>query len=294
MRLKVNVLLSLLFVASMSHVLAQTGYSTTKSGLKYKLYTSNKDNPKPNAGDYLMLHMIYKVNGEEVFYDSHINPEPMQLEMREPGYPGDIYEGLALMHKGDSASLIIDAQDFFLKTVNVQQMPPPFKEGDKIYFDITLVDIVGRDAYIAKQQQMMMEKQQQFETEKNNEKAKIDSYLKEKGLQPEVLPSGLMIVHTQVGTGELPPSGSRLSVHYKGTLLNGEVFDESYGRGQPIQFKVGAGQVIRGWDEGLQFVRKGGKAIFIIPFELAYGERPAGSIPAYSTLVFEVELVDFE
>lgn len=287
-------IISLLFLAHTNVANAQTGYSTNPNGLKYRFHKSNKETPKAKVGDFLALHMIYLINGEEVFYDSHINPEPMQLELQEPGYPGDINEGLAMMHKNDSASFILDAVEFFTKTVNVQELPQPFKAGDKLHLDVTILEVIDRDQYIAQQQRMIMEKQQQAENEKVKEKSLIETYLKEKSYNPQVLPSGLMILHITEGTGELPKPGSKLSVHYRGTTLDGEVFDESYARGQPIQFKLGANQVIRGWDEGLGYVKKGGKAILIIPFELAYGERQAGSIPSYSTLVFEVEMVDFE
>ena len=83
-----------------------------------------------------------------------------------------------------------------------------------------------------------------------------------------------------------------MKVHYRGTLIDGTEFDSSYARNQPISF--GLKQVIAGWTEGLQLMSVGSKAKLYIPAELAYGSRKAGSIPAYSTLVFEVELLGIE
>ena len=94
---------------------------------------------------------------------------------------------------------------------------------------------------------------------------------------------------------EKPTSGNKVKVHYKGMLLDGTVFDSSYQRNQPIEFTLGVGQVIKGWDEGISLLGIGDKASFIIPSDLAYGESGAGGvIPPGATLVFDVELIEAE
>ena len=100
---------------------------------------------------------------------------------------------------------------------------------------------------------------------------------------------------TQEGNGENPEVGQLVSVHYTGKLLDGTVFDSSVERGQPIQFPLGVGQVIAGWDEGIAMMSKGEKGVLYIPYYLAYGDRGAGAdIKPFDNLMFEVELVDFE
>ena len=90
-------------------------------------------------------------------------------------------------------------------------------------------------------------------------------------------------------------SGKKVKVHYEGMLLDGAVFDSSFKRNQPIEFSLGVGQVIPGWDEGIALLNKGAKATLIIPSDLAYGAAGAGGvIPPDATLKFEVELVDFK
>ncbi len=104
--------------------------------------------------------------------------------------------------------------------------------------------------------------------------------------------SGLRYQILQKGDGKQATKGAMVSVHYKGQLLDGTVFDSSYKRKQPIDFAVGIGQVIAGWDEGIQLLQVGDKARFVIPSNLAYGERGAGGvIPPNATLIFDVELV---
>jgi peptidylprolyl isomerase len=105
-------------------------------------------------------------------------------------------------------------------------------------------------------------------------------------------PSGLKYLDEVVGTGDEARAGSRVSVHYTGTLESGRKFDSSRDRGQPFEFDLGAGRVIRGWDEGVAGMRVGGKRRLVIPPELGYGSRGAGNvIPPGATLVFEVELL---
>lgn len=110
----------------------------------------------------------------------------------------------------------------------------------------------------------------------------------------KVTPSGLQYEVLTPGTGTKPTAEDRVTVNYKGTLLNGKQFDSSYDRGTPATF--GLSQVIPGWTEGLQLMQEGAKYRFFIPHQLAYGARetPDGSIPPYSTLIFEVELIKVE
>lgn len=107
-----------------------------------------------------------------------------------------------------------------------------------------------------------------------------------------VTSSGLQYIDQVVGTGEVAKAGQTVSVHYTGWLENGTKFDSSVDRGQPFSFPLGAGRVIKGWDEGVQGMKVGGKRRLTIPANLGYGPRGAGGvIPPNATLVFDVELL---
>jgi len=107
-------------------------------------------------------------------------------------------------------------------------------------------------------------------------------------------PSGLKYVVVEEGSGDTPKKGAMVTVHYTGKLLNGTKFDSSYDRKQPIDFPVGAGQVIKGWDEALLSMKKGEKRVLIIPPNLGYGPSGRGPIPPNAIMVFDVELVNFQ
>jgi peptidylprolyl isomerase len=108
-------------------------------------------------------------------------------------------------------------------------------------------------------------------------------------------PSGLKYIELEEGTGETPTKGQTVVVHYTGTLEDGTKFDSSRDRNSPFSFKIGIGQVIKGWDEGVGSMKVGGRRQLIIPPELGYGSRGAGGvIPPNATLIFDVELLSFK
>lgn len=138
------------------------------------------------------------------------------------------------------------------------------------------------------------EEKQKAEAAEKGKAAKQDGekFLAENGKKEGVITtaSGLQYQVLREGNGQSPRATDTVECHYEGTLIDGTKFDSSYDRGQTATFPLN--QVIAGWTEGLQLMKEGGKYRFFIPYELGYGERGAGaSIPPFSTLVFDVELV---
>lgn len=134
--------------------------------------------------------------------------------------------------------------------------------------------------------------QQKAEEEAKAAKTEGENFLAENAKKPGVktLPSGLQYQVLREGNGKKPTATDQVECHYEGTLINGQVFDSSYRRGETATF--GLNQVIKGWTEGLQLMQEGAKYRFFIPYNLAYGEQGAGqSIPPYAALIFDVELI---
>jgi peptidyl-prolyl cis-trans isomerase A (cyclophilin A) len=180
------------------------------------------------------------------------------------------------------------AQDDLMEKVTIIRIG---KEAKK--FNATKV---FREVYTKKEAEIKAE-QEKIEKVKKMSIEEYKVHFKEEMLQyyPKAIQteSGLMIVIHEPGTDEKPEKGQTVKVHYTGTFLNGKKFDSSKDRNQPFSFPVGQGRVIKGWDEGIPMIGKGGRATLLIPYFLGYGPNGQSVIPPYATLVFEVEMLDF-
>lgn len=178
----------------------------------------------------------------------------------------------------------------FGHVVEGQDVVDSIQQGDKI--NALTIERVGEAAVafdaVASFDAFNKQKEERERKAKEEMAKKLDEVAK--GFQEA--DSGLRYQIIQEGEGVKPKKGQIVSVHYKGTLLNGKVFDSSYQRNQPIEFPIGVGQVIAGWDEGITLLNVGTKARFVIPPHLGYGSRAVGGvIPADSVLIFDVELM---
>ncbi len=154
--------------------------------------------------------------------------------------------------------------------------------------DAILGEEIDIEEQIPKMQALMMERNEKMmEVKKAEAEVFLAAAAQEEGAQRTA--SGLVYLEVVAGTGEMPTVTDSITVHYHGTLEDGTVFDSSVDRGEPIGFRLG--QVIPGWQEGLQLMKAGGKAKLTIPGDLAYGPRGQGSIPPNATIIFDVELI---
>lgn len=416
------------------------GFKKTKSGIYYKIHVEDKQGESAEISDMLTMQMIYRTQ-DSILFDTKANNQLMSLPLMEKQYEGDIYEALATLKVGDSVTFILDAENFFLKTAGMMQLPDFITPGSKLYFDVKLVtarseaeieteknllmdtrlelepqeladyltanevsvaptesglyiiekvkgsgavvkpgdrikahfiistingsqlystydqgepmeveigkkfdndgitealatmskgtratvivpsnlafgregrgemvppystmvyevevtELTTKEQYQNYQELKELEMKQKVEQNRIGEKANIQKYMQENNLTGSPTASGLYYIEQVQGTGIKAEAGKKVKVHYTGKLLNGSKFDSSVDRGEPFEFQLGKGQVIKGWDEGIAMMNVGSKGLLIIPFEIAYGSRAMGdNIPAFSTLVFEVELLGVE
>ena len=265
---------------------APKGYQATDNGLYYRLFTNN-GGENPQIGDLLELTMSCSVNDTVVILPLTKNIIPMA----EPSFWSDFVEGFSMMHKGDSASFIVDIDSSFVNLFGYNTLPPQFSSTDIMRFEVRLDDFYPESEFRFR---MIENIKKNYPAETEKATSELNAYLEKNGVVAQPTSTGLYYVKTQDGTGEKPSKGSTVKAHYTGYLLDGTVFDTSIERGEPIEFVLGVGQVIPGWDEGIALMSKGEKAVLYIPYYLAYGDRDLGVIPPFSNLVFEVELIDFK
>lgn len=264
----------------------------TQNGLKYQIHEQSEETRKGKVGDILTLHLTLMNNKDSILRDTHKEGAPFQMLLQVPPFKGSYEEGLTLLSKGDSATFYVSADSLFTKAM--QPFPPGVQKGTDIGIAVKMLNIQSEEEYKKTQAA-------DFEKQKGIDAKVIENYVAKNGLAGKVqkTESGVNYVVTQPGTGATPGRGDVVSVHYTGKLLNGKVFDGSrvnpQMQGRPLQFPIGVGQVIPGWDEGVMKLHKGEKATLVIPSVLAYGPRGNGpSVPPNSVLVFDVELVDFQ
>ncbi len=272
------------------------GFTKAENGLHYQFFTQDEAGVKAAVGDgisYKVVYVLKRATSDSVLFDSKLNSEDGSGTVRnilpKSSFQGSLEDAFTMMAKNDSAAFIISADSFFLKTNKMQALPPFAKPGDKLQITIKMVEIKTKKELDENQKKQEAEIAQLAE----GEKPKLDAYLASNKITNAPTTSGLIFIETQKGKGKDHPKATDVvTVHYTGTLLDGTKFDSSLDRGEPTTFPLN--QVIPGWTEAIQLMTKGSKAKLIIPSALAYGPRGGGPIPPYSTLLFEVELIDFK
>ncbi|MCB0706840.1 MAG: FKBP-type peptidyl-prolyl cis-trans isomerase [Saprospiraceae bacterium] len=264
----------------------------TESGFKVD-FLSDVEGPVAKVGDFVSFQYAVS-NGESVVFDSRevgstpqtTIPPTTNAKLNTSG----VIEALKLCSKGDSVTVYYP--------VDSMATPPSGFEGKPfIIYTIKVEDVQDAAVYEAEQKALEEASREVYLTKKTFLDETMEAY-KAGQLDGELvkLPSGLQIMIHEAGTEAKPEAGQTIFANYIGVLKSdGSEFDNSFMRGEPLQFPLGRGGVIAGWDEGFAQLGKGAKATLFIPSNLGYGERGyPPQIPENADLVFYVELVDFQ
>ena len=263
-------------------------------GLEYMIVKDAEGTKKPVVGDFVEFHLVMKLD-DSLITDTRKDQQgkPVQMPVQASMFKGDWWTGLQLMTPGDSAVFMVSV-DSMLNQMKKQQpgmeTPPLLVGKKKIKYEVVLVSVKTKD-------EMQKETDAANSAQTATDDRLLQEYFAKNSLQPTKTASGLYYTINQEGTGDVIKSGQTAEMKYIGKTLDGKVFDANMGaeakRTEALPVTVGQGQVIRGWDEGLQLLKKGSKATFYIPSPLAYGKQAMGeTLPANSVLIFEVEVVD--
>ncbi len=285
--------LTILSIASIQANAQQNSFKKLPSGLEYMMAVDAPGKKLATEGSMITMHIRTIANDSSLF-DSYKmnNNEPVPAQIQKPSFNGDVMEGLAMLSEGDSAIFRTVADSVF----RGGQFPPFVKSGDKVNFYVKMITVKSQAEY-QKEQSEAAGKQNSIDDKM------IQDYVKANKLKVQKTASGLYYIMTQKGSGENAKAGQDVTMNYSGKLMDGTGFDSNvdpkFGHVTPFTFKLGSGQVIKGWDEGIALLNKGAKATLIIPSSMAYGSRsmpgnqnnPKG-IPANSVLIFDVEMVE--
>ncbi|QSE97529.1 FKBP-type peptidyl-prolyl cis-trans isomerase [Fulvivirga lutea] len=284
----------------------------TESGLKFEYVKEGSGEYVPKDR-YLILNMEYIDSNDSLWTSTAKTGMPMIIFKKDSAWEakdGSVNEIFYQLVKGDSIKFSITARDLFKNTFYAP-LPRTISEDLVVNFFIGVEDVKDKDGMDAWQAEKMeqMQKDAVIAAQKQDsiDAVLIDEYLAENNIETVKTESGLNYVMKKEGEGNQPTAGQKVKVNYTGWVLDGAYFDSSikevaqekglYDERRepyaPIEFELGTGSVIKGWDEGIALLKEGGEATFYIPSSMAYGPRARGkNIPANAILVFDVELVE--
>jgi len=263
------------------------GYSKSENGLNYKI-VEDKAGKNAVVSNYMKVMIEHRDMNDNVLVASTITTFPIE----KVAFEGDLMEGLAMLSVGDSASFVLNTENFFMKTVGAPELPPFAAKNKNMKVNIRVLDIKTQDEYVEAENLMKQELERQFVQLKEQETMLLQEYLKQNKITQRPTASGLIFIPVSPGKGPKLMAGQTVRCHLTGKLIDGQVFDSTLGR-DPEVITVGSPEVIDGLNEALMMMSVGGKARVIIPSSIGFGESDISSpIPPFSTLIFEINVLN--
>jgi FKBP-type peptidyl-prolyl cis-trans isomerase len=243
----------------------QEGYRKTKDGLFYK-FIDDKGGKSPILGDILVMDISYFNGKGELLFDSKVLQDSFTVELVKPTFKGGVEEGFAMMSVGDSAMFKVNGDSLFSITFKGES---PYKNvpGEQIRFSVRMRNIIpkGMADSIRVATDLRLRRE---------EFAVLDSFLRNNGMDVIPTKNGAYLSISKEGIGPQPEAGDTVFVKYKGSLLNGTVFDST--QTAPLPYVVGVTPVIEGWAECVPMLTKGAIARMAFPSDLGYGSVDMG------------------
>ncbi len=263
-------------------------FKKADSGLLYRIVESpNTNGLQPKIGDILELKYSYKLENGKEFFNSENGGRRYLKKLEKPSHVGGSFEdGLAMLREGDSAIFKISAENFLLFSEKYGRLPQGVNGTDNFIIKVRFVDIMDereQEEYVAESYHVSEEQELEI----------LANFLANANIKQEPTKSGMYIIENKEGSGELIKAGNKVTLNYTLTLVDGEMIETTLGN-LPMTFVYGRDVMIDGWDEGIAKMKKGSVAKLVIPSKLAYGEEGKGKIMPYSTLIFDIEILDVQ
>lgn len=285
MKIKFGISILLITVLAGNSCKDTNGFEKHEKGFEYKMINLVEDGDQILENDYISLTVMYFTGNDSLLFDTKEIQDDFRMRVMNAEQAGLLQEAVKMMKVGDSAHFLIPADDFYKKTAGIE-IPEFITESENLRFEIKLDKKFSEDELKKEYEQHMLQAEAM-------EKQLLSEYLSVENITEEPSETGLYIISLEKGKGKKAKKGKIAVVHYKGMLINGQVFDTSIDKGEPLEFVLGQKEVILAWDEAVATMRVEDKIKIIAPSYLAYGEQGYPPvIPAFSTLIFEIKLID--
>jgi FKBP-type peptidyl-prolyl cis-trans isomerase FkpA len=298
--------LMFLALAAMGLASCNGGFKKGEAGMLYDIVV-DKGGPKIQTGDFVSVNLTLKTDADSVIGSTYDNGIPAMQMWQKPPQKGDIVTGIDLLSEGDSAVIKVN-----IDSLSKGRPRPAGMKGKYQVYTVKIEKVIAKGNL---SDQVFQGRVQAYYTAvvdaakklaKSSEPVKIKKYIDDNKLNVTKTDSGLYYVITKPGSGVKAVVGDTVVVNYTLKLVSGKAVETSVKADaikykmqlnpmtayKPIHFAIGTKGMIKGWDQGMQLLNKGAKATFIIPSSLAYGDHGNQQIQPYSTLIFDIELVD--
>lgn len=281
MRLSNFLFLTLIFFISCK---SNDSYKKHVDGFEYKIFHSEENTDRIRIDDIVELELKYFSQSDSLIFNSKALKGKFRIKIEDSKDGGVFQTAIRMFQVGDSANLLIDANDFYTKTIK-SEIPTFIKENEELKIELKIKKIITTEELQKEYKAYLIKK----EAEEN---VLLHEYLNNEDINIESLKSGLYIVYLKKGKGRKAKNGDLATIHYKGSFINGQILASSISKGKPYSFTVGTNKVIAAWNETLLHLRVGDKVKIIVPSKLAYGDRGyKNKIPPFATLIFEIKLL---
>jgi FKBP-type peptidyl-prolyl cis-trans isomerase FkpA len=282
------------------------GFKKDKTGIYYKFHVRNDDSTKIETGDLITVDFTIRTKDTVILTSRRDIMMPYRFEVLPSRFKGDIYDAFTMMSSGDSATFIIKGDSLFIRDFEILNLPKFIDNTTMVYLDARILNIIPKVEFDRQKAQEEKLHQEELEELRKNEPVLIQNYLDGNKIHVKPTTTGMYFIEKRAGKGPKVEKGKNVTVDYIAKKVNGEIFETSikdvaiksnifdsamvY---EPFKCVMGDGAIIQGLEEGLSYMRQGGKAIFIVPSSLAYGpEGLVDFIGPYTPIVYEVEVLE--
>jgi FKBP-type peptidyl-prolyl cis-trans isomerase FkpA len=261
------------------------GFHSSQNGLRYKLFPKGTGT-KGNIDDVVVFRFRVQDSQDSIIADNFKNHDSVVRPVNKPMYKGDPEELFTMMGKGDSAVSKVKADLFY------GDRCPQTLKGKTITMTVKVLEVKKPELYKKERQEKFDQAMKADKESRDIEEKTLEAYVKMH--DPRAIRSETGIYYRILNPGQGPAlkNGDVVWAHFSGRLLDGKVFDTDSGKAEPLKFYYGRNSGIKGFQEGIEHLKKGAKAILYIPSRLGYGKKTVPNIPPNSSLIFTVEIMD--